>query len=919
MIRAMHHLAQHIAKPMRQYPRMANSISHDMNPRVQGSEFCKTQYFDPPVPIPDGWMVYDSTTMIPLFSIIEDALLYHQSHTLQPLVPSNVMESRVSYQDTHSEKTHTGPTNLRNLKGYSEFHPNSLNNRNPVDTQSKLVNNSANTHDGSSGVDKTPYKSHLLRLSSVQKRFGSPHSQEAEKIGHIGEDKTKKVETSEQQSDGNFESQNTFLRITNSNVGEDVSKGLKSLEKSSMPDSKGTPAGNYNLEDLTIKRYDKPSTEKKSLILEDYQEGYQQELIPRNNFDVRTTGITPNRPVISDFNPHGPHSNLENNLSHEAYDFCEDAASKIDTSFYDAISNKEIKDLNDEKNTCVLDDNKTEMSAENKEHLLGALSHDIIGFQKASKSNNLAENSKREIPGDGDIERNNISRTAISLESKAATKEWSIVQSRNSKTRNCFVSKDHKHLEEPTLPQQFAPSSGDIPVKSDDKGIQKILENHSGGNTSSSINTLPTPLEMKFVENEAPVNAQTKETLYRKDLDVEKETQAFQHKKKKHKNTKALIKSKLSTDGREEDIHTCDEHLKSLPSIDMSSGTTNIQDIKSLVSKILCADDKADFLKIKIGPEDCNQISLLLGSGNQGHLLNEIYEHTRMMKRLMNPYEAWRRSQTLHRYVDQENTILKWNLKKGQLDHKTHAVAMLLRVGQRSPVFYDTAPGKWKLIKSRWDSLNEVQADSLNSLIDIKEQEARLATISVMENADQHWMKSLYGESELQQLKMQGVSIPLLFKAIYVMDLDKYYDTHQKNWIATPLRHFILEDQRLSLHFQARLKFLVNNTHDEDLDGTLTLAEGLTALHFGILLDRLTGIKFLSSLAKEDVQISNQDITIGQESKTFYWSTPLMGNWDEWKVELQPYLQFLGFCKTSGFPHAGGIVFRLKIEGTSGR
>ncbi|KAH9821494.1 hypothetical protein DFH28DRAFT_923008 [Melampsora americana] len=561
------------------------------------------------------------------------------------------------------------------------------------------------------------------------------------------------------------------------------------------------------------------------------------------------------------------------------------------------------------------------MTVRKEIHFLpGIVSDEVLALKKVSGIDSPSDNCHKEIFGKldnptygtraGDIERHGILGEIIECGPKEPNDQWN----------DDSVNSEDKYME-----QRQIRNNGDDEAVYIDSSISSPNRRDAGDEGFSSSHVADTFIPKKF----------------------EEQSKVTKRKIKQLKKTKAL--PRLNIGSRVDNSEAKDGDLEEMLHSKSGEGFTITQDFQSIVSKklseILCEHDNTNYLEIHLELEDYNDVFTQMSKQKGHHILDIWVKKNREMRKLLEYDEILRRSKTLWRFIDQEDLIAEWKLTKEKLGKATHKVAKLFKIDERWPVFYDTAPGKWELVKSRRAALNSRQRKSLDTLIDVDEQEKRLATMYVMEKANKDGFEKLYKEFELQHMMRQGVSIPLLFHAIDLLDLNKSrksfnwkqmpydefshkamellkvmwgvvvlpsgsYQSYERKWLASPMRHVILEDSRLSLHFQARLKFLVNNTHHiliptekveleeeipNEFDGILTVGEALAASHFGISLRKLAWIKHESISQIKAGPISHLKGLAEQDGKILYWPTKLLSKWNEWRSELQPCFQFLGY------------------------
>ncbi|KAH9821498.1 hypothetical protein DFH28DRAFT_882610 [Melampsora americana] len=939
---------------MQQYSKLENCVSHGQIHRVlQHHEYQNIQDFALSQPIPEGWMVYNSIAIIPLFSRSEDALLYHQTHMLQSRVDSNMIVDEFPFpnEDTDSYNRGTETSSM----GYREFPPSTSNGANPSELQSKVIyNNSVNTKDYDSRDGQHLSQSTQLKIAKAQRSFDTPRSNERGMIGKMDKDESNNVENSNKESGIASNSQDTSPRFSGLTVKKDKPGDCESLEKSTIPDIVRS-AGNNHPEYSNTGISNEPQSEKPDAPLGRPQESYLQAVKSRKQMDLENTQRTQKIPIRSDLKHLVPQLDIYKDESYHTHKYLEAARGEIDTTLDNTDSNHERQDLNEDQITNTLSGKPSDMSVEKvKQFLPGTSSHENLALKTVSKINNITNKNLKEVPEnpkssivrDENIEGYDSLGEPIGSEPKEFDIKWTVVQSRRSKPKKKTFPKDNQALEEiiQSGGRATTPSDGLVQIK--DSGMERKQENNNEDDEYLSINSPIASENIRHIEDEDSTNSYQWESLIQKKLETK--PQEAKRKNKKHKNTRASTRLKSITENRTDNLEAKDESLDSFQPSMPSDGLTGMQDFRSIVlavlSKVLCEHDNSNFLKIHLDHEDYNQVFSHLGTENDHHILEVWTQFNTELSKTVELEEMVRRSQTLWRYIDQEQMIVKWKNGGGKLDKATHKVAKLLKIDQRWPVFVDTTSGKWRLVKSRWDALDAKQKKALDIFMDADEQKTRLATIYVMEAAKQNWSEALYDESELQHMMRQGISIPLLFRTINLLDLNKpikninwkekplkellkksmgllnvmygymlfagqSYDTNLKFWPASPLRHFLLKDSRWSLHFQARLKFLVNNTHNsilplekleeeeipEHLNKILTLGEVLAASHLGISLKTIAWIKYESLLELKAIQRSASNELIEQDDKKFHWPITLLSNWTQWKHELQPYFQLLGY------------------------
>ncbi|KAH9811109.1 hypothetical protein DFH28DRAFT_1131482 [Melampsora americana] len=338
-----------------------------------------------------------------------------------------------------------------------------------------------------------------------------------------------------------------------------------------------------------------------------------------------------------------------------------------------------------------------------------------------------------------------------------------------------------------------------------------------------------------------------------------------------------------------------EEALASKQSKNHKLNPERIEHIKKVVLKMLQKDNRTPFANIYVNMQDYTGLFKGVDPKTEEDMQELIFGPVfqDLIDSVGNP-EGQRRHRALRDQLDERVIRNHWQsgLYHNTISEPIKRVAKLLAIDQIFPIFYDAKPGDWEKIRDELHSLEEEDLDDLEEVIDYYQIEKRLATIWVMQQANLRNDRS-FKESELKSLAVQGINLPILialcdrmrlkprsalptqssesaqihrYVEIYRLmhgkfsvgvGVDAYDMEDDANWLDSPVRYFLTENEGIKAHFEGRFRELVEEgkmisisyrqwaeTIGMKLEGKIeevqiSFAEGLVSAHFGLSLEDL--------------------------------------------------------------------------------
>ncbi|EGG03409.1 uncharacterized protein MELLADRAFT_109217 [Melampsora larici-populina 98AG31] len=190
-----------------------------------------------------------------------------------------------------------------------------------------------------------------------------------------------------------------------------------------------------------------------------------------------------------------------------------------------------------------------------------------------------------------------------------------------------------------------------------------------------------------------------------------------------------------------------------------------------ILHHVLKSQNKQEFMTINLSDEAFKSVAAIQPSDDIGSILEDLDSYQAEFNVLIGKPESYRRFKALRSQLTQRIITKNWKALKDKCDSSVKDIVRLLGGHLQWPIFYDTRNGESELIVEKISQLNPQQIIMLQSIIDVDEQENRVATMYAMERINKEYVPKVFTEKKLQYFQKQGVCIPSILKMEHLLHL----------------------------------------------------------------------------------------------------------------------------------------------------